>query len=643
MAREPTTPDTLRILVLDDDAAIRREVSAIVREIGHTPVEVGDAERALEIQRVTRCEVLVVDWMLPGMSGLEFVRELRSRPRGQSPVVLMGTARTRPDDFDEALRAGADDIIGKPWEPLQLYARLRFAAHTALVRRMSDRQASALSGADHDIEVMAELFPEPVAIVGLDTGIEWANSALHKALGQVEGRRLVDLVHPDDRADLEGICHGKLVSNRVLRFPRKGRKEALIEIEPGGQLEVSNGTRRFVMLRDVTKKRLIEDQLLLTDRLTTMGTMAASVAHEINNPLGYLLANLEFVREVWSEHASEIGGEDAEEVDAALVEAKEGAERVATIVKDLNRFSRAEEDLAPTDPNRVARTAAQIVRAQYKHKKQLVEEFTPVPIIEAAEGRLVQVLVNLLTNAAHALEGVEEPTVWLRSRSERGHVVFEVEDNGHGIPPRVRGKIFTPFFTTKPVGQGTGLGLAICHSVAVSHGGTIEYFEGKLGGAGFRLTLPTAVPAGAPKMLETIAPAAVVTPPAGGRAKVLVFDEDVLVGRAIRRALLEHDVHIVNSASTAREVLAQHEFGLVLLDVSSIDGPGIQIYRHLEVEYPELAASALLLSCGVTSATLRDWFESVPNRSLDKPFGLAMLRALVSAQLDTHALRDIVG
>ena len=644
MAREPNTPDTLRILVLDDDPAIRKEVSAIARELGHVPVEVGTAERALEIQRVTSCQVLVVDWMLPGMNGIDFVRTLRRAPHGETPVILMATAGTRPEIFDNALRAGADDIIAKPWEPLQLYARLRFAAHTALVRRTSDRQASALGGMVGDLQRIVDVFPEPVALVGLDSVIERSNAALRELLDEVEGRRLVALVHAEDRPDLEAVLEGRPTNKRVLRFPRPATNPALLEVEPGGELSLGGGAERFVLLRDVTSKRRLEDQLLLADRLSTMGTMAASVAHEINNPLGYLMANLEFIREVWNEHREAVGAEDGVEVDAALQEAREGAERVATIVKDLNRFSREEEDLAPTDANRVARTATQIVRNQFRHNKKLIEEFAPVPIMEAAEGRLVQLLVNLLSNAAQALEKRADPRVWLRTRSERGKVIFEVEDNGPGVPPRTRGKMFTPFFTTKPVGQGTGLGLAICHSIAVSHGGTIEYFEGAEGGAGFRVIMPTRVPAGAPRMLETIAPPSLPSEPGHtAAAKILVYDEDVLVGRAIRRALLEHDVRIVTQLEPAVELLRQEEFQLVIFDVSNEDSPGIALRQLLEEEFPALAKNALVLTCGAGTHVIREWFEAIPNRQLEKPFGLAMLRALVATQIDLRALSTQAG
>ena len=221
--------------------------------------------------------------------------------------------------------------------------------------------------------------------------------------------------------------------------------------------------------------RDLKAQLAQTDRLTSLGTLAAGVAHEINNPLAYVLLNLGFVHEELAKLFRQDADEHVHEVRRALEHARDGAERIRDIVRSLKTFSRPENEMvAPLDVARVLDATIAMVANEVRHRGRLVKDYAPTPTVVANEARLGQVFLNLLLNAVQALpEGrVERNVIRVVVRPGSSDNVFiEVHDNGVGIAPQVRGRIFEPFFTTKPVGVGTGLGLAICHGIVTRLGG----------------------------------------------------------------------------------------------------------------------------------------------------------------------------
>jgi signal transduction histidine kinase len=218
--------------------------------------------------------------------------------------------------------------------------------------------------------------------------------------------------------------------------------------------------------------------------MAAVGTLAAGVGHEINNPLSYIISNLEHSCEE-AEMLERMAGsseplrERLRDMQQVLREALMGADRVRRIVRDLKTFSRQDEDTrGPVDLRAVMDSAAKMAAGELRPRGQLVRDYTvDVPPVEGNEARLSQVFLNLMINAAHALPegkpGQNEVRLTLK-RGGAGQVVAEVRDTGSGMPPEVLGRIFDPFFTTKPVGRGTGLGLSIVFGIVKSHGGSIQ-------------------------------------------------------------------------------------------------------------------------------------------------------------------------
>jgi len=270
-------------------------------------------------------------------------------------------------------------------------------------------------------------------------------------------------------------------------------------------LLASQGRSVVFLIRDITQQKTLELKLLQADRL---GTMAAGVAHEVNNPLGYLSSNLNFIGEGLAELKRALSDPEAmrdpeglrrtlEECVEALDEASQGTRRIREVVGDLTVFARGEERDAReglADVKRALETSLNMAMPQLKHRAKVVRDVRELPSVRGNESRLGQVFLNLLLNAAQAIsEGAEgENTIEVRAWAELAGVMVEVRDTGEGTPPENLERIFDPFFSTKPVGVGTGLGLAISHGIITAMKGelSVESTVGK--GTCFLVRLPTA-------------------------------------------------------------------------------------------------------------------------------------------------------
>jgi signal transduction histidine kinase len=242
------------------------------------------------------------------------------------------------------------------------------------------------------------------------------------------------------------------------------------------------------------------------ERLASLGTLAAGVAHEINNPLTYVLANVGFVADrldrmgrslpsgVTLKWADELG-----ELGAALAEAHEGALRVRRIVRDLRILSQNDEEKSvAVDLHRALESAITVALNEIGPRARLVRQFGPVPPVDANEARLAQLFLNLLVNAAQAIRsgapvasGSNGNEIRVSTETDAaGRAVVRVQDTGSGIAGDAIGRVFDPFFTTKPLGGGLGLGLFVCHGIVKALGGDIGVDSAPGQGTTFRVTLP---------------------------------------------------------------------------------------------------------------------------------------------------------
>lgn len=257
-------------------------------------------------------------------------------------------------------------------------------------------------------------------------------------------------------------------------------------------------------------------QLLQSEKMAAIGQLAAGVAHEINNPVGYVYSNLQTLSHYLSDLfrltdavESSASLEDLQQIrksidydflrgdlEDLLAESREGIERVKTIIAAMKDFSHTdeEEEFRYADLHRGIETTLNVVNNELKYKAEIVRDFGDLPEVQCIASQLNQVIMNLLVNAAHAIE--DTGIITIRTRSEGDHVTLEFEDNGKGIEPADLTRIFDPFFTTKPVGKGTGLGLSLSFNIIEKHHGQITAASTPGQGTVFRIRLPVNQPGG---------------------------------------------------------------------------------------------------------------------------------------------------
>jgi signal transduction histidine kinase len=250
-----------------------------------------------------------------------------------------------------------------------------------------------------------------------------------------------------------------------------------------------------LVVRDLRELAALRSQLLTSARLAAVGELAAGIAHEINNPLAYIGANLRALREQWSTLASAEKGSAVELFDegaSMLDDALEGVDRAAAIVRDVRAFSHVGSDaLERFDPNLVLDRVLRVAAPHLRHRVRVVRRFGDVGAIEGARREIEQVFLNLVVNAAQAIEGAGELRVATRLNGRE--IEIRIADDGRGIAPENLERIFDPFFTTKPAGEGTGLGLSLSHDIVVKqHAGTLEVDTEPGAFTEFRIVLPRA-------------------------------------------------------------------------------------------------------------------------------------------------------
>ncbi len=391
--------------------------------------------------------------------------------------------------------------------------------------------------------------------------------------------------------------------------------------------------------RDLTERRQAEASL----RMAGVGTMAAGMAHEINNPLAFIVSNLGFVGEELARLRlalpDDVLRREELRVDEALravAEAREGAERVRNLVRDLKVFSRPEDEgVGPLDVRRPLESALAMARNEIRHRARLDLRIEQVPPVEGNANRLAQVFLNLLMNAAQAIPDghAGSNSIGVATRAAGGEVMVEIADSGCGMAPEVRDRIFEPFFTTKAVGTGMGLGLSISHGIVKGLGGRIEVESEAGRGSVFRVALPFSPGAAGPARERD---ARLATAPARG-GRILVVDDDVMVAGAVARILSPpHDVETESSPRAALSRIGDGQrFDLVLCDLMMPEMSGMDFLEALERADPALARRLIFITGGAFTTRAREFLERSPNLTLEKPFSPPELRDVVARALAT--------
>ncbi|MBI9077103.1 MAG: response regulator [Desulfatibacillum sp.] len=398
----------MRVLVAEDDDVGRIVISKLLSRWGHEVILAEDGERAWRLFQENPARIVITDWSMPKLSGLELCELIRTHKFPHYVYIIILTSREGKESTVEALGAGADDYMNKPINSPELNARLR---------------------------------------VGL---------------------RIIQLEEDHQQAKIH---------------------------------------------------------LLQSEKMASVGQLAAGVAHEINNPTGFVSSNLKTLGDYFDdlsrllEHYKKLAGLVQEfppplpnslektlsdiaqfesQIDLEYIlgdtgeliqDCREGTERIKKIVNDLKDFAHPDEDeIKPADINQGLESTLNVVWNEIKYKAEVEKDLGDLPLVECYPHRLNQVFMNILVNAAQSIEDKGE--IKIQTRAEGSHVVIKIQDNGKGISEAHLAKIYDPFFTTKEVGKGTGLGLNMAYNIITNHGGTIKAESTVRKGTTFTIRIP---------------------------------------------------------------------------------------------------------------------------------------------------------
>ncbi|NVB83013.1 MAG: PAS domain-containing protein [Kofleriaceae bacterium] len=437
-------------------------------------------------------------------------------------------------------------------------------------------------------------------------------------------------VHPDDRERVRAAIHAAIetgapcsLEHRVIRPDGSVRfvhEESELVCDASGRPIRMIGT-----VQDITVQRHTEAQLVFSDRMASLGQMAGGIAHEINNPLTAVVANLDLIARTLKK---------MDGITPALLEqvadAVEGADRVREIVRDLSAFAKADEAKTVVDVIAVIESSLRLATHELKHRANVVRDYAGIVLVVGNEARLGQLFLNLLRNAAAAIaEGDpdnHEVRISVKTDEARGRVVIRVADTGAGIAPEHHARIFEPFYTTNP-GVGTGLGLSICQRIVSALGG--------------KLTFTSELGRGSEFVVELAAPTNLLRPrgmPSGSRpplnrprrARVLVIDDEPPITTALEHQLGEyHDITTANEPLAALELIREDAgFDVILCDLMMPRLTGLDLYKSLDTP---LASKMVLMTGGAFPHELRDLMARTSVATVVKPFELDELLRVISA------------
>lgn len=565
----------MEILIAEDDYISRNLLKKMLFEMKHEVVEAENGQQAWELLQKSPYKIVISDWMMPEMDGLELCHRIRNSTQKGYVYIIMLTAKDRKTDLVDVFEAGADDYIPKPFDPEELRARVKTGERVVRLEERHNALANTLIESRNKLRIVLDSLTEEIVALDKDFRILSANQSfvdyagfdMKTAVGkavfddtthknpivcEAEIKALVEKVFDTGKSESK-LLHGTdqdgrdnyrqlsclaivnenaqviqtVVVTKDITEERKKTEEihSLNEqlLETSAQIEAKNEKLESAL------KRLEETQahMLQSEKMASIGQLAAGVAHEINNPTGFVSSNLKTLSDYQNDlselitkyHGLIAGlkteGDDntlpdtiksnvesikafEEDIDVEFLledivdligDCREGTDRIKKIVIDLKDFAHpGEEVIQPTDINNGLDSTLNVVNNELKYKATVHKEFGEIPLVKGVPQQLNQVFMNILVNAAQAID--KKGDIHIKTCLVDQNVTITISDTGSGISEENLNKIFDPFFTTKDIGKGTGLGMNIAYNIIQKHHGTIEVQSEVGKGTAFTISLP---------------------------------------------------------------------------------------------------------------------------------------------------------
>jgi PAS domain S-box-containing protein len=610
----------LRVLVVEDS---EDDTLLMVRQLqrdGYNPtfqrVETRDQMAAALVEQ--GWDVVLADYNMPRFSALEALELLKESGLDLPLIIVSGSIGE--ETAVAAMKAGARDYVMKD-RMNRLATSVESALRDAEVRRQREQAERALQESDRRYRFLYDRSPSINLIIDMDGNVTDVNEAALEQLGysrnEVVGKHLQDLIVPEQREEATSLIRQDLKGEHTpdTEISVYGKDGAIhtILISPGQAVLYADGQPIGILVTgtDISERKRMQEQIMLADRLASIGELASGLAHEINNPLTSVIGFAQLVS------SKEVPCDIKEDIEIIHSE----AQRCAEIVKKLLVFARKHTPaMQPMDVNEtIVKTLELRVYEQKTNNIQVYSRLAPdLPMVTADYFQLQQVFLNIIINAEYFMtEAHGRGTLTVTTERVGDFVRVCFADDGPGIAPEYLRHVFDPFFTTKEVSKGTGLGLSICHGIVKECGGSI-CVESELGkGATFTVELPITVEEKQMEVSESSADEA----QKAAKAKVLVIDDEPAIRQYLSRMLTAegHEVETVDNGRDALEKLKSNRYGVVLLDIKMPGMSGIELYEHVQNMDHFLADRVLFITGDVIGVGVRDFLAKTKASYVTKP------------------------
>ena len=567
------------ILIAEDDGISLKILNNILVKYGHRVLAAANGRQAWDIFQHETIRMVITDWLMPEMNGLELCQRIRGAQKEFYTYIIIVTSRDGKADLLEILKKGADDCIIKPIPPEVLHARIKAGERVIRLEEKHKLLQQNLIESRNKLRVVLDSLPEEIVSIDANACIVSANSAFLKetgvGFGQIAGSpcfdpgywnmpgvnianvrgHAMDIFHSGAPRFVYETIGGSGHEKRHLEFhllPVRDdsgrvnqvaivsrnitdhllRTEQIKSLNQELQKAVDEvRDKNIELVGTLARLKETQSQMLQSEKMASIGQLAAGVAHEINNPVGFVSSNLktlsdyqqnigqiisdyrQFVEEIAAVEDSDrdragietlqsrIKNRESdldiayilEDIPGLIHESRDGLDRIKKIVLDLKDFSHPGEDvLKMVDINRNLDSTLNIVSNELKYKATITRDYGDLPQVKCYPQQLNQVFMNLLVNAAQAIE--KQGEIRIMTRQIGPDVEITISDSGQGIAAENLSRIFDPFFTTKEVGKGTGLGLNVTYNIVKKHHGTIDVASAPDQGAAFTIRIPAAGP-----------------------------------------------------------------------------------------------------------------------------------------------------
>jgi PAS domain S-box-containing protein len=574
-----TRREQMKIMIVEDDSVSLALLQKMLSKTDLTVVACQSAEEAWDRFKAERPRIVVSDWMLPELSGIDLCRKIREARMPGYVYTIIITAKDGQEDVLTAFEAGADDYVTKPFDTRELRARIKTGIRVVQLEDNYQILQKTLINSRNKIQTVFDALPEEIICVDQNVNLVSINKAglkimkggFSEIIGQpcctlAEGSGTKFYKKSIKKAVRSGIESQEL--NAVIdRYRDKERGEVIKErtvipiMDDSGKVQnivivsrdISEAQKRNDEIQSlnqdlenlsselINKNKKLENalenlertqaQMVQSEKMASIGQLAAGVAHEINNPTSFVSSNLKSLTDYQDEMNRLIEGYRSlkealqalpagqlpeavsalvkqveniesdidiefilEDIGELIGDCREGTERIKKIVEDLKNFAHpGEEKMSETDINAGLESTLNVVNNELKYKATVVKEFGNLPVVSGFPQQLNQVFMNILVNAGQAIEKSGE--IRIKTDLVDDMVEVRISDTGCGIPEEHRSRIFDPFFTTKEVGKGTGLGMNIAFSIVKKHKGNIRVESAVGKGTTFIIRLPATVEA----------------------------------------------------------------------------------------------------------------------------------------------------